>query len=212
MSYTFSDAANNHVDFSEVGSEMSAGTGDFTLLVKFTANVVAYGAVEQGTLYSRNFTALELYIYQDTVGVYCGGTINNPTPMAVVIDTAYAVGARRSGTNLELWRDGVFSAAATNSADASGSGDIRLGNRQGLTTTVNAFNGRMQDVGFWKVALTDAEMAAYYRGMPASRIKPQSLSLAAPLVREPIDKRNARTWTFGAAGPSAASHMRAYGG
>jgi hypothetical protein len=215
MAFYFSDVADNYVSFTEVGSELSPGTGDFTLLARVLPLVVSYGALQQGTIYSRDFTGLELLFYQSTVGVYCGGAGNNPTGAnATTIQIYYHIGARRSGTSLRVHAN-VNNNSATNSANASGSGAVYLGTRpSGAGTADLSYSGHMQDVALWKgAALTDREIDSHNRGFPARRIRPGSLSLDANMIRMTnANRQRGSTWSVGANAPATNQrHLPSYG-
>lgn len=210
MAYDFTDA-NNTADMPEVGSDFSPGTGDFTLLARIDADVVTYGATDQGTIWSRNFTALELFIYQATLQVYCGGTSNNPAPLAITTGL-HSVGVRRSSGSLQTWLDGSFQTASTNNADASGSGNVQIGTRQGAGTATTAYDGRLQNIGWWPgVALTADEMMSFHRGFPPSRIRPQSLASDLRLIRSTADRRKSRSLSLSGTVPVPFPNLRVYG-
>lgn len=56
-------------------------------------------------------------------------------------------------------------------------------------------NGSIAEVGMWNAALTPAEMKSLAAGFIPAQIRPQSLMLYAPLVRDLIDVRDGRAIT-----------------
>jgi hypothetical protein len=217
MGVSSTHAGNAAGSFTAIGSELSIGTGAFTLLCRVKPDTVSYGAADQGTIYSRAFTGgtggtfngLELLIYQGNLYVYCGGVANSPTPIAIGTGSWCTVGASRSGSTLTLIKD-TTTTTATNSASGSGDGVGFFCNRQGFTSSVHALHGTIQDLALWPLALTVGERAAYHAGVPARRIHPQSMSLDARLIRNSHDSRYQRTWVSGAA-LAVAPHHRSYG-
>lgn len=53
--------------------------------------------------------------------------------------------------------------------------------------------GEVSEAAIWNAALTDAEILSLARGFTADQIRPQSLVLYPPLVRDLIDLRGGRT-------------------
>jgi hypothetical protein len=211
MSLLYVDLGANEISGPEVSSDLSFGTGDFTLLLRVNPTVVNYGVSEQGTLVSRGFTAFEIFIYQGNLNGYVGGTSNAPGAIAISTSSWAAVGMRRSGTSLRLWKDNSFGTAATNSASANGSGDMLFGNRPGGSAATQTYSGLQRDFGLWNVALSDGEMSSYHAGYSARRLRPQSQVWIAPLTRLYSDIRTGRTISVGANGPAAnASNPRVY--
>lgn len=70
-------------------------------------------------------------------------------------------------------------------------------------------DGVMAEHAIWDVQLTETERVSLYRGMRASRVRPQSLKHYSPLVRDLIEiSRESRTLTN--TGTTVADHPRVY--
>lgn len=82
-----------------------------------------------------------------------------------------------------------------------------IGVRSGSTYSSH-FAGDIGPVGFWNVALTANEVAAFHKGVPTNKIRPLSL-LSCPrlmgLFSPEIDECGARSWTLTGA-PTRTSH------
>jgi hypothetical protein len=76
-------------------------------------------------------------------------------------------------------------------------------------------NGNCASAAMWTAELTDGEMASLAAGFSPRRIRPQSLFIYAPLVREPVITAYKGLGTPGSltlvGTPSAANHPRTYG-
>ncbi len=84
--------------------------------------------------------------------------------------------------------------------------DIDIG-RARRATEIYA-KGRIAEVGFWSVTLTQDEITALAKGASPLSIRPQSLFFYAPLVRDAIELRNGSTLTV--SGATVAEHPRIY--
>lgn len=76
-------------------------------------------------------------------------------------------------------------------------------------TFINHLTGNLADVGIWNAALSPDEIASLARGIACDRIRPQSLVVYAPLVRNLIDKVGGATFT-NTNGATVAAHPRVY--
>jgi hypothetical protein len=65
----------------------------------------------------------------------------------------------------------------------------------GISLTAAYLNGRVAEAAVWNAALTDAEVAALAAGFTPDQIRPQSLQLYSPLVRDLVDLRAGRSIT-----------------
>lgn len=69
------------------------------------------------------------------------------------------------------------------------------------------FNGSIAEPAIWNAALTDAEIASLAAGFTPDQVRPQSLSLYAPLIRNLADLRLGRTIT-NVGGATVSTHPR----
>lgn len=149
------------------------GTGDFAVSLWFHADVVSYGAADQGTLISKSFTGFEVFVYQAKLNAYIGGTAHQATGASTLsTGTWYHACLSRTGAAVTLYLNGASEATATNSASATNSGvNVNLGGRTADNTLM--FNGRLAEVAAWKgVGLAAGQVAALARGIsPAAVLK-----------------------------------------
>ncbi len=118
---------------------------------------------------------------------------------AVAVDTTtgfsintwtHACGVFASSTSRTVYINGGSS--ATNTTNSSGTGENRLfqGVVRAASAFTNYFTGSLAEVGVWNAALTADEVLSLARGMSPSLIRPQSLTIYAPLVRDLIDRKS----------------------
>lgn len=69
--------------------------------------------------------------------------------------------------------------------------------------------GQIAEVAIWNTPLNDSEVAGLADGMSAYLIRPQSLVLYCPLVRDIRDLRQARSFSF-TGSPPVSNHTRIY--
>jgi hypothetical protein len=121
----------------------------------------------------------------------------------------HACGVFASSTSRTVYINGGSS--ATNTTNSSGTGENRL--FQGVTRAASAFSnyfsGSLAEVGVWNAALTADEVLALARGISPSLIRPQSLNIYAPLVRDLIDVKSQLTITNNG-GATVSNHTRIY--
>lgn len=126
----------------------------------------------------------------------------------------YSVGGRsRTNTDYDVVGNTTVTPGSTNTAFGT-LGNFLIGARliPGISLQLN---GKAACVALWNVALDDAEMNSLYRGFSPRRIRPQSLLLYAPLVRELILPKYANNVQPGSlsnvASATVADHPRTYG-
>jgi hypothetical protein len=90
---------------------------------------------------------------------------------------------RASNSVHALYTDGV---SATSTQTISGTQTVDV-------FRVGSYTGRVAEVAVWSVELTADEVTSLIRGFKPTRIRPQSLLLYAPLVRDIYDYRAGRT-------------------
>ncbi len=98
----------------------------------------------------------------------------------------HAAGVFTSATSRAAYIDG--GSKATNSTNITPVGLDRTSiGRLGRATPAGYFDGQIAEVGIWNVALTDAEITVLAAGFSPLFVRPESLVLYAPLVRETND-------------------------
>ena len=118
---------------------------------------------------------------------------SEPSGFASVITTTgysantwhHACGIENSQTNRNVYIDGGSKGTDTTDPGAvSGTPDRTAIGRQ-MDSTPNApMSGSIAEVGIWNVALTDAEVAVLADGFCPLLVRPQSLVLYVPLIRD----------------------------
>lgn len=124
--------------------------------------------------------------YIQTSGVIEGRSLN--TSQALVDTTDVAVANKwqsaafvtQTSTSRYVALNGNFSAQNTTSRTPAGLSEFIIG-AQGSGTF--SFNGRIAEVAVWLAALTPGELQAFHSGVPANKIRPESLSLYMPLTK-----------------------------
>lgn len=143
-----------------------------------------------------------------------GGTIGTSTTAgAITINTwghiASVVtplgGSPGTSTARQAFLNGTAGTANTTDVAVASQDNISVGFRNNSTPT-GFFSGRIAEVAFWSVALTDAEIAILALGYSPLFVRPASLVFYAPLVRDLQDIRGGRTLT--ASGTAVADHPR----
>lgn len=110
--------------------------------------------------------------------------------------------------------NGANKATLTASSTASGFTRTQVGARRAASATDSFFNGKLAEIGVWNVVLTDAEIASLGKGVSCALIRPQSLVLYAPMIRE-LDDHSKTMFSFstintGAAVDTLGVHPRIY--
>lgn len=67
------------------------------------------------------------------------------------------------------------------------------------------------EVGIWSTNLSADEIKSLYRGFTPPRVRPQSLVLYAPLIRDLTERREGRTWTNNNSATVGGAHCWRYG-
>lgn len=104
-----------------------------------------------------------------------------------------------SPTSRFAYLDGVGAAEGTESRTPSGIDVMGVGVNP-VTVPNFSIDGAMADVGFYKAALTPADVALYHLGVPASEIRPDALVAGPPLLDDasgPIDRIPTNIWVVG---------------
>jgi hypothetical protein len=121
----------------------------------------------------------------------------------------HACGVFASATSRTVYING--GSPGTNTTNSSGTGEDRL--FQGVTRAASAFSnyfsGSLAEVGVWNAALTADEVLSLARGMSPSLIRPQNLTIYAPLVRNLTDIKNGLTITNNGTA-TVSNHTRIY--
>lgn len=126
--------------------------------------------------------------------------------------TAVIVVNGTSGASNGLYVDGALDV----SANSSGTWDTVAGNFAQLGDSYDSFwasyIGDVADFAVWQgVQLTADEAAAYHKGTSPKLIRPSSLRLHAPLIRDHQDTRSNTIAGSGFSGTTVAVHPRVYG-
>jgi len=132
----------------------------------------------------------------DPIGVAAsagGAAAGAASTTGVLANTWYhACGVFTSATSRTVYLNGGSSATNTTSVSPTG---ITTGNLGSFFSAFVFLPGQMADVGIWNAALTQDEVVSLAKGVACSKIRPQSLNLYAPLIRNLQDVKNSRALT-----------------
>jgi len=177
-------------------SELTIGTGDFTVYAVFNPDIwtavhtivgkdnnVAGG----GCAFSRSGWILFLQNFPDKVAIKtCASGTNEQIVTSADLTTGswyIAVARRDAGTDLDLWVDGTnTNLGSENSSDISSTDALAIGREPSVAS--GNFNGKISEVAFWNVALTDHEVDLLNNSKIkriALQIQPANLQLYLPL-------------------------------
>lgn len=87
---------------------------------------------------------------------------------SLLADTWYHIGCRYDGTDMTVWVDGSLD--NTVAASAPGTANTRLNLLAGANGTFAHSEGHLAEVGYWKTALTDAQMGLLGAGIPPNLV------------------------------------------
>ncbi len=121
----------------------------------------------------------------------------------------HACGVFSSSTSRTVYINGGSSATNTTSSTATGENRLFQAVTRAASAFSNYFSGSLAEVGVWNAALTADEVLSLARGMSPSLIRPQSLTIYAPLVRELIDRKSGLTITNNGTA-TVSNHTRIY--
>lgn len=121
----------------------------------------------------------------------------------------HACGVFTSTTSRTVYINGGNSNTNTTSSSATGENRLFMGVLRAASAFSSYLNGHLAEVGVWNAALTADEVRSLATGASPSLIRPESLTVYAPLLRELIDLNGAVSITNnGTAGVS--DHTRIY--
>jgi hypothetical protein len=122
----------------------------------------------------------------------------------------HAAGVFTSNASRTVYLNGGNSATNTIPWPApSGVDAIRVASRPSGGVEGLFFDGQIAEVGIWNAALTQPEIASLAKGMTCDKVRPQSLVLYAPLVRDLQDVKGGLTITNNNTA-TVANHPRVY--
>lgn len=134
-----------------------------------TANISLFDLEQQGT-------NMRFFVFGDA-----SEFANMLTPIGTV-NLWHTLVGRRNGNDFNLFLDGVDSASTTVTMGAITANSLNIGAVvQASTTRVSFWDGDIAECAVWNVALTDAEIAAYNKGVSPFLIRPINLFRYYPL-------------------------------
>jgi hypothetical protein len=135
------------------------------------------------------------------------GTADTASNTIVANTWLNAVAVFTSTTSRTLYLTGANSVTNTTSVTAPSVNNFAIASL--LLLSPSTFSAiEMAEVGVWTAALNTSEITSLSAGISPSLIRPQSLQLYAPLVRDLIDLRGQALTNVG--DPSISSHPRIY--
>lgn len=122
----------------------------------------------------------------------------------------HACGVFASSTSRTVYINGGNSASSTVSSTATGENRLFVGVTRAASSFSNFLSGDIAEVGIWNAALTSDEVLSLAKGFSPSLIRPQSLTIYAPMVRDLLDfSRNRLTITNNNTA-TVSTHTRVY--
>lgn len=178
--------------------------------------------------YSTSLTVAQALIAVGVAGgthrnvLFMSGHIGGDPVQASTQGTATSGASTTTGYTANTWHHcaATFSSSASRAAfidggskgtdvgttGATGFDSVLLGARYSTTRGL-FFVGKMAEAAVWSDTLTDAEIASLAKGLCPLKVRPQSLVIYAPLVRELSDLKGG---TLTSASTSVGDHTRVY--
>lgn len=129
------------------------------------------------------------------------------TATATVSTWAHCAGVFSSATSRTAYLNGSASTANTTNVALVAVDTATIGVTRVHPNWLTFFDGNIAEAAVWSAALDAAEIAALAKGVSPRLIRPQSLVMYAPLIRDPIDLKGAALTNNGA---TVATHPRIY--
>lgn len=126
---------------------------------------------------------------------------------------AHIAGRFTDATHRDCAKDGSFGSESTTSLTPSGIDGVNIGAQYYSSGSLNfpwgnGGTGEIAELGVWNVALTDAEVLSLAAGFSPRLVRPQSLVIYMPLVRDVIDLKGRAFSVVGS--PAVSSHHRIF--
>ncbi len=144
-------------DYIDLNFQNTLTTGDFTFLARVKKNVT--GAFQ--TIFSNRNSASSGYQFRiqndETISLSIGATAllsTADTPLRNYFDVVF----RRSGTDVEIWLDGVNISSGTNANSMANGVNDQIGRRW----STHRLNGEIGDAKIFNRAFTDQEITDYH--------------------------------------------------
>ena len=211
MAYTFVSASSQYLRLAN--AQNSASGYPVTIFVRakssdLSVSQIAATYIRSSTTYNGLNTFLAGGVAADPIQAHGTNSTVSYSDGAWHSITAISTGTTAHDVNVD---DTVTS--GTTSVTFEGYAEIQVGGRLTPTFTLG-LNGSACTVALWNVALTVEECKSLNAGFSPRRIRPQSLKIFAPLVRDlqAWVNKNVITSTFTNNGSATVSaHPRAYG-
>jgi hypothetical protein len=147
-------------------SNLQFGTGDFTISIWVYPKVVSYGINDQGTLLSKDYFGIELYIYQTKFRAYIGGTSNSISAEITTLtaNTWYNFVLSRSNYFCTSYVNSVLDGSRLNSSNINNPGvNYSVGRRTGSSALT--FNGYIPTVQIYNRSLSQTEVTQNFNAL-----------------------------------------------
>jgi len=121
----------------------------------------------------------------------------------------HACGVFASNTSRTVYINGGNSNSNAVNSSATGENRLFVGVTRAASAFTNYLDGDIAEVGIWNAALTSSEVLSLARGFSPSLIRPQSLTIYAPMVRNLLDFKSGLTITNNNTA-TVSNHTRVY--
>ncbi len=143
---------------------------------------------------------------QTAYSIYAGQATTTAT--ATVSTWTHCAGVFSSATSRTAYLNGSASTADTTNVALAAVDTAAIGVTRVNIGWVTFFDGNIAEAAAWSAALDAAEIAALAKGVSPRLIRPQSLVLYAPLIRDLVDLKGAALTNNNSA--TVANHPRVY--
>lgn len=217
MALEFFNVTGNTTDYRQ--GSCSLFSYPFTVNFWFYPTVTAVGTLAMFTLH--NTTDLHRFVINVNTGTsrlnFNAFTTANAFAIAGANYTlnawnmATAVGT--SSTSRTVYINGGNSGSNTTSRVLTTPNRwIVAGSQTSLGVVTPSYQGRLSEFAIWNVALTQADISSLYTGAKATLVRPTSLKVYIPLVRDVLDLTSSTTAINGVVSDTiVSSHNRRYG-
>lgn len=137
-------------------------------------------------------------------------TATADTTTGYAINTwTHACGVFASATSRTVYINGGSAGTNTTSVTATGENRLFMGAIRSGASFIQYLSGSIAEVGVWNAALTAAEVQSLAAGASPRLIRPESLTVYAPLIRELADTMGSVTITNNGTA-TVSDHTRIY--
>ncbi len=210
MAYTFSTASSRYL----TTSSTPLTAAPLTLAAWFNfpstgANQAIAGINSVGVANTNSLRLVVNNLNQVTAVTNAGANASSATPAATAGIWNHGCAVFAASNSRTAYLNGVAATANTSAFTPVSLSAIFVGANINGSTVAGQANGSIAEIGFWNIALSNAEIGSLASGVSPLLIRPQSLVFCAPLVRDLTDVRGGLPLT-NVNGATVSAHPRVY--